>query len=48
MSRRRGFGWVTNGTDELEVFEWVVSGPGTYEIEVKHERAGTVKTSVTI
>jgi murein tripeptide amidase MpaA len=37
-----GFGWHTDGTDDVAVFEWVVK-PGTYDLVVKHERAGTVR-----
>ncbi len=34
-----GFGWQMNGTDDVAVFEWVVSS-GKYELTAKHERAG--------
>ncbi len=37
-----GFGWHTDATDDVAVFEWVVK-PGTYELVVKHERAGLVR-----
>ncbi len=37
-----GFGWHLDATDDVAVFEWVV-GPGEYELEAKHERAGTVR-----
>ncbi|HXH60876.1 MAG TPA: M14 family metallopeptidase [Fimbriimonadaceae bacterium] len=43
-----GFGWQMNATDDQTVFEWVVQGPGTYGLTAKHERAGTVRTSVTV
>lgn len=42
-----GFGWQMNSTDDVAVFEWVVS-PGTYELTARHERAGTVRTSVVV
>jgi len=40
-----GFGWQTNATDDMAVFEWIV-GPGEYEITAKHDRAGTVRKVV--
>lgn len=43
-----GFGWSADQTDDLAVFEWVVARPGTYEVTARHERAGTVRTSVTV
>ena len=39
-----GFGWQTNGTEDVAVFEWVVK-PGKYDLVAKHERAGVVRTS---
>ncbi len=42
-----GFGWHLDATDDIAVFEWVLL-PGTYEIEVKHERAGTVRHRLTV
>ncbi|MBX3117743.1 MAG: hypothetical protein KF784_01660 [Fimbriimonadaceae bacterium] len=41
-----GFGWQVNGTDDMAVFEWVVASAGTYDVELKHQRAGTVRVSV--
>ncbi|MCH7903903.1 MAG: carboxypeptidase [Armatimonadetes bacterium] len=43
-----GFGWHTDATDDQAVFEWVVRGSGTYDLVARHERAGVVRTSVTI
>ncbi len=43
-----GFGWAADPTDDLAIFEWVVAGPGTFELEAKHERAGTVRSSVRV
>ena len=42
-----GFGWHTDRTDDVAVFEWIVRGPGTFELLAKHERAGTVRINVT-
>lgn len=33
---------ASEGTDDLEVFEWVVRSPGVYHVTIRHERAGTV------
>ena len=41
-----GFGWHSDETDDVAVFEWVVSESGEFVIEIHHERAG--RTSVTI
>lgn len=41
-----GFGWHSDPTDDVAVFEWVVQSPGEYEVVVKHERAGTVRELV--
>jgi murein tripeptide amidase MpaA len=41
-----GFGWHTDATDDIAVFEWVVSEHGAYEIVVQHERAGTIRLNV--
>jgi len=41
-----GFGWHLDATDDLAVFEWVVSEPGAYDLTAKHERAGSVRTRV--
>ena len=43
-----GFGWQVNSTDDVAVFEWVVSAPGTYELTAKHERAGVVRHTVQV
>lgn len=43
-----GFGWMTNATDDVAVFEWVVASPGKYELTAKHERAGLVKATVEV
>ncbi|MCE9559780.1 MAG: carboxypeptidase, partial [Armatimonadetes bacterium] len=43
-----GFGWSQNGTEDIGVFEWVVSKPGSYEVVASHERAGTVRTTVVV
>lgn len=42
-----GFGWQTNGTDDVALFEWVVK-PGSYELTARHERAGTVRLKVEV
>jgi murein tripeptide amidase MpaA len=42
-----GFGWQTNGTDDVAVFEWVVK-PGKYELVAKHERAGVVRKATAV
>jgi murein tripeptide amidase MpaA len=38
-----GFGGQLSATDDVAVFEWVVRGPGTYNVAVRHERAGVVR-----
>jgi murein tripeptide amidase MpaA len=43
-----GFGWHMDPTDDQAVFEWVVQGKGTYQLTARHERAGVVRTSVTV
>lgn len=43
-----GFGWHMDPTEDQAVFEWVVQGTGTFELTAKHERAGVVRTSVTV
>jgi len=43
-----GFGWQSNTSEDVHVFEWVVSQPGTYELISKHDRAGVVRKSLTI
>lgn len=42
-----GFGWQMNGTEDMAVFEWVVTEPGTYAVTAQHDRAGRVEVSVT-
>lgn len=42
-----GWGYQLDGTSDLAVFEWTVS-PGTYHLLAKHERAGTVRRTVTV
>lgn len=41
-----GFGWHTDSTTDVAVFEWVVSKPGAYDVEVWHDRAGRLKLKV--
>ncbi len=41
-----GFGWQTDATDDVAVFEWVVSKRGSYNLVAKHERAGIVRHTV--
>lgn len=43
-----GFGWHMDATDDLAVFEWVVSSPGTYEVVTHHERAGRVSAQIVV
>jgi hypothetical protein len=43
-----GFGWHMDPTEDQAVFEWVVQGTGTFELTARHERAGVVRTSVTV
>ncbi|MBS1713941.1 MAG: carboxypeptidase [Armatimonadetes bacterium] len=43
-----GFGWHSDPTEDIAVFEWVVSGPGTYDLTARHERAGAVKATVEV
>jgi len=38
-----GFGWQLDGTSNMAVFEWLVSEPGDYQVEVHHPRAGRVR-----
>lgn len=42
-----GWGWQFNSTDDVATFEWVLA-PGTYEVTVRHERAGTVTKQFTV
>ncbi|MBL8047740.1 MAG: carboxypeptidase [Chthonomonas sp.] len=41
-----GFGWQMNATDDMVVFEWVVSEPGEYRVVAQHDKAGRVEISV--
>jgi len=41
------FGWHSDSTDDLAVFEWVV-GPGRYELVARHPRAGRVIAEVVV
>jgi hypothetical protein len=43
-----GFGWQASSTDDVAVFEWVVTGPGVFELEARHERAGVVRASAEV
>ena len=43
-----GFGWHTDATEDVAVFEWVVGEPGDYPIRIEHERAGAVMETVSI
>lgn len=42
-----GFGWQMNGTEDMAVFEWSLA-PGEYEVVVRHERAGVVRTEFSV
>jgi murein tripeptide amidase MpaA len=42
-----GFGWQTNGTDDVAVFEWVLAN-GKYDIQIEHERAGKISVEVRV
>ncbi|GMV89225.1 MAG: hypothetical protein AMXMBFR81_21560 [Chthonomonas sp.] len=42
-----GFGWHTDETDDMHVFEWVVAA-GEYQITAKHDRAGTVRQTLRV
>jgi murein tripeptide amidase MpaA len=39
--------WGSLGNEDRTVFEWVLA-PGEYELTFKHDRAGTVRTRVTV
>ncbi len=43
-----GFGWQANATDDVAVFEWVVRGPGEFEVTARHDRAGVVRHTVKV
>lgn len=38
-----GFGWHSDPTDDVAVFEWVVDSPGEYALVGRHDRAGVVR-----
>lgn len=40
--------WGALGNENLTVIEWVVAEPGSYDIAIKHERAGTIRTTVQV
>ncbi|QYK54557.1 MAG: hypothetical protein KF824_06550 [Fimbriimonadaceae bacterium] len=41
------FGWHSDSTDDVAVFEWVVK-PGSYRLVVHHPRAGQVEVEVSV
>ncbi|MBS1706187.1 MAG: carboxypeptidase [Armatimonadetes bacterium] len=43
-----GFGWQMNGTDDMAVFEWVVSQPGLYQVVAWADRAGRIETQIRV
>ena len=43
-----GWGWSSNDTTDLAVFEWLITEPGEYHLEAKHARAGRVTQVVTL
>ncbi len=43
-----GFGWQMDPTNDVQVFTWVVRGSGKFEVVVKHERAGVVRTVIEV
>jgi hypothetical protein len=43
-----GFGWLLESTDHRHVFEWTVKGHGKVVLQAKHERAGSVSTTLDI
>jgi hypothetical protein len=36
-----------DATDDVAVFEWIVT-PGFYQLEARHDRAGTVRTEISV
>lgn len=42
-----GFGWHSDDTTDVALFEWVVE-PGEYDLIARHDRAGVVRTRVTV
>jgi murein tripeptide amidase MpaA len=40
--------WGELGNENRAVLEWVIAQPGEYEIVVKHERAGTVRSKIRV
>jgi murein tripeptide amidase MpaA len=43
-----GFGWHMDSTSDVAFFDYVISEPGSYEVTVRHERAGTIRTKFTL
>lgn len=43
-----GFGWHLDPTDDVALFEWVLTEPGRYEVVARHERAGVVRQTIDI
>ncbi len=43
-----GFGWHTDPTTDVAVFEWIVRGGATYQVTARHERAGTICIDVVV
>lgn len=41
-----GFGWHTDPTDDVALFEWVVNQPGAYRLVARHDRAGIVRQKI--
>jgi hypothetical protein len=39
--------WGSLGNDDQTIFEWVVA-PGEYELTFRHDRAGVVRTTVSV
>jgi hypothetical protein len=46
----RSFSTTSDGTDDRTVAEWIVAAPAgsTCDVEVAHDRAGVVRTSVVL
>jgi murein tripeptide amidase MpaA len=42
-----GWGYSVDATDDVAVFEWIVT-PGFYQLEARHDRAGTVRTEISV
>ncbi|MBX3096974.1 MAG: hypothetical protein KF812_08935 [Fimbriimonadaceae bacterium] len=43
-----GFGWNADTTDDRHTFRWRVAVGGTYKVVAAHDRAGTVRATVTV